>query len=120
MRGFYNLPRGQITGRVFQRYGGGQGGSDSRLTGAGVGFTHELTQVSALAFDASYATQVDEEGDDPDIDRTDLTASYIHNLTGSVSAEIGYGFRNRVEDPEDASSNRVFLVIGKTFETGLY
>jgi hypothetical protein len=119
VRGFYNLPRGQITGRVFQRYGGGQGGSDSRVTGAALGFSHELTRVSSLAFDASYATQVDEEGDDPDIDRTDLTASYIHSLTETVSAEIGYGFRNRVEDPEDASSNRVFLVIGKTFETGL-
>jgi hypothetical protein len=120
VRGFYNLPRGQITGRVFQRYGGGQGGSDSRVTGAGLGFTHELTRVSSLALDASYATQVDEEDpDDPGIDRTDFTASYIHSLTETVSAQIGYGFRHRVEDPEDATSNRVFLVIGKTFETGL-
>src|SRR5690606_1060457 len=30
VRGFYNLPRGRISGRVFQRYGGGQDGSDSR------------------------------------------------------------------------------------------
>jgi len=119
LRGFYNLPRGQVTGRVFQRFGGGQGGSDSRVTGVGIGLIHELTQVSSLAFDASYATQTDMEGDDPDIDRTDLTASYIHNLTESVSAEIGYGFLRRVEDPEDATSNRVFLVVGKTFETGL-
>lgn len=119
IRGFYNLPRGRVTGRVFQRYGGGQGGSDSRVTGAGIGLTHDLTLVSSLAFDASYATQVDEEGDDPDIDRTNLTASYIHNLTETVSAEIGYGFQRRVEDPEDATSNRLFVVIGKTFETGL-
>ena len=41
VRGFYNLPRGRISGRVFQRYGGGQGGSDSRVTGAGIGLTHE-------------------------------------------------------------------------------
>lgn len=119
IRGVYNLPRGQVTGRVFQRYGGGQGGSDSRVTGAGLGFTHELTLVSSLSFDASYATQVDEEGDDPDIDRTDLTASYTHSLTETVSAEVGYGFRHRIEDPEDATSNRFFVVIGKTFETGL-
>ena len=94
VRGFYNLPRGQITGRVFQRYGGGQGGSDSRVTGAGIGLTHEITTVSSLAFDASYATQVDEDDpDEPDIDRTDLTASYIHSLTETVSAQIGYGFQ---------------------------
>ena len=120
MRGFYNLPRGRISGRVFQRYGGGQGGSDSRVTGAGLGFTHELTRVSSLALDASYATQADEDDpDEPDIDRTDFTASYIHSLTETVSAQIGYGFRHRVEDPEDATSNSVFLIIGKTFETGL-
>jgi hypothetical protein len=120
VRGFYNLPRGRISGRVFQRYGGGQGGSDSRVTGAGLGFTHELTRVSSLALDASYATQADEDDpDEPDIDRTDFTASYIHSLTETVSAQIGYGFRHRVEDPEDATSNSVFLIIGKTFETGL-
>lgn len=119
LRGFYNLPRGQVTGRVYQLYGGGSGGQDSRITGAGVGLTHQLTLVSSLAFDASYATQVDVEGTDPTIDRTDLTASYIHNLTASVSAQIGYGFQHRIEDPEDATSNRVFLIIGKTFETGL-
>ena len=120
VRGFYNLPRGQISGRVFQRYGGGQGGSDSRVTGAGIGLTHEITTVSSLAFDASYATQADEDNPaEPDIDRTELTASYIHSLTETVSAQIGYGFQHRVEDPEDATSNRVFLIIGKTFETGL-
>ena len=119
LRGFYTLPRGQVTGRIFQRYGGGQGGSDSRVNGAGIGFTHELTTVSSVAFDAAYATQVDEEGNDPDIDRTDLTASYIHAVTATVSAQIGYGFQNRVEDPDNATSNRLFVVIGKTFETGL-
>ena len=120
LRGVYTLPRGQITGRIFQRYGGGEGGSDSRVNGAAIGFTHELNSVSSVAFDASYATQVDEEDDDePSIDRTDLTASYIHSLTATVSAQIGYGFRNRVQDPEDATSNRIFVVIGKTFETGL-
>ena len=56
---------------------------------------------------------------DPAIDRTDITASYIHSLTETVSAQIGYGFSHRVEDPEDATSNRVFLILGKTFETGL-
>jgi hypothetical protein len=120
LRGFYNLNRGQVTGRIFQRYGGGQGGNDQRITGAGIGFLHELTQVSRVNLDASYAVQSNEDNPDaPDIDRTDLTASYIHDLTQTVSAEIGYGYRHRIEDPEDAISNRVFLIIGKTFETGL-
>jgi hypothetical protein len=120
LRGVYALPRGEITGRVFQRYGGGQGGNDSRITGAGIGLSHDLNTVSRLEFDASYAVQVDEDDpDEPNIDRTDLTASYIYDVTQTVSAELGYGYRHRIEDPEDANSHRLFVVIGRTFETGL-
>jgi hypothetical protein len=116
----YNLPRGRATGRVFQRYGGSQTGSDSRVTGAGVGLVRDLNTVSRVEFDASYAIQVDEDDpDEPDIERTDLTASYIYDLTDTVSAELGYGYRHRIEDPDDADSHRVFMVLGKTFETGL-
>ena len=105
---------------MFQRYGGGQGGDEAPVTGAGIGLTHDLNTVSSLAFDASYAIQVNEDdADDPDIDRTDLTASYIYSLTETVSAQVGYGYRNRIEDPEDADSHRFFVVIGKSFETGL-
>ena len=48
-----------------------------------------------------------------------MTASYSHDLTDSVSADIGYRFRHREEDPQDATSHAVFLEIGKTFETEL-
>ena len=120
VRAVYTLPRGVVTGRVFQRYTGGQGGSEVRLTGAGIGLTHDINNVSRLDLDASYAVQVDEDDpDEPNIDRTDLTASYIYDVTQTVSAELGYGYRRRVEDPEDADSHRLFVVIGKTFETGL-
>jgi hypothetical protein len=116
----YTLPRGRVNGRVFQRYGGSQSGSDSRITGAGLGFVRDLNTVSRLELDASYAIQVDEdEPAEPDIERTDLTASYIYDMTDTVSAELGYGYRHRIEDPDDADSHRVFMVIGKTFETGL-
>jgi hypothetical protein len=120
----YNLPRGRVIGRVFQRYGGSQTGSDSRVTGAGVGLVRDLNTLSRVEFDASYAVQVDEDEDpgevpEPDIERTDLTASYVYDLTDTVSAELGYGYRHRIEDPDDADSHRVFVVLGKTFETGL-
>jgi hypothetical protein len=118
--GVYNLPRGRVTGRVFQRYGGSQTGSDSRVTGAGVGLVRDLNTLSRIELDASYAIQVDEDDpDEPDIERTDLTASYVYDVTDTVSAELGYGYRHRIEDPDDADSHRVFLVLGKTFETGL-
>lgn len=119
----YILPRGRVTGRVFQRYGGNQEGSDSRITGAGIGLVRNLNQTSRIEFDASYAVQVDvddtDDDDEEDINRTDLTASYVYDVTGSVSAELGYGYRHRIQDPDDADSHRVFVVIGKSFETGL-
>jgi hypothetical protein len=120
VRAVYPLPRGQVVGRVFQRYGGDQSGSDSRVTGAGLGLVHEINTVSRLEFDAAYAQQVDEDDlDEPKIDRTTLGASYVYDLTETVSAELGYAFVQRVEDPEEATSNRFFVVLGKTFETGL-
>jgi hypothetical protein len=120
VRAIYDLPRGQVAGRVFQRYGGGQGGDEVRITGAGIGLDHDLNSVSRLNFDASYAVQVNEDNkDEPNIDRTDFTASYVYDVTRTVSAELGYGYRHRIEDPEDADSHRLFVVIGKTFETGL-
>ena len=36
-----------------------------------------------------------------------------------VTAEVGYNYQTRDEDPVNADSHRVFLVIGRTFETGL-
>ncbi len=56
---------------------------------------------------------------EPDIDRTDLTLSYGYDFTDAISAEVGYTFRNRVEDPENATSNRFYFVIGRDFVTGL-
>lgn len=120
VRAVYNLPRGTVAGRVFQRYTGGQGGDEVRVTGAGIGFDHELNNVSSIGLDASYATQQNQDNpNDPDIDRTDFVASYTYDFTEAVSAEIGYGYRHRIEDPEDANSHRLFLVFGRSFQTGL-
>jgi hypothetical protein len=122
LRTTYGLARSQIVGRVFNRYAGAAtGGSDEvRITGAAIGLVHDINNVSRVSLDLSYAHQknLDDE-EDPDIDRTDLTASYLYDLTEVVTAEIGYGYSNRIEDPEDAQSHSVFLVIGRTFETGL-
>lgn len=118
----YLLPRGRIGGRVFQNYTGTSGGGDeARVTGAGLQVVRDINQVSSFGLDLSYAIQVDVEdgpGDaaEPDIERMTLTATYSHDLTESVSADVGYTYRTRDESPESASSNAVFFQIGKTFE----
>lgn len=118
----YTLPRGRVTGRVFQTYTGTSGGGDeARLTGVSLGVIRNLTAVSNLALNFSYATQVDvDEGPgpvNPDINRANFTATYSHAITDVVDGNIGYSYQSRSEDPQDAQSNAVFVEISRTFET---
>ena len=116
----YTLARGQVSGQVFQDYVSTSGGDEARVTGAEIGLTRDINTVSRVGIDFAYATQVNiDDPDDPDIDRTDLTLRYGYDLTEAITAEVGYTFRNRIEDPEDATSNRVYFVIGREFVTGL-
>jgi hypothetical protein len=120
LRVFYPLPRGNVNARVFQRYTGSSSDQEVRVTGVGVGLIHNVNNVSRIGVDFAYGLQVNQDDpDDPDINRTDITARYIYDVTRSVSAEVGYRFRNRIEDPDDATSNAVYFVIGRAFETGL-
>ncbi len=118
--GIYKLPRGSVNGRVFQNFIGGRNGDEERVTGAGIGLTRDINTLSRVGLDFRYATQVDQDNPDlPNIDRADLTVSYGYDFTEAVSGEIGYSFRNFSEDPTNATSNRVYFVIGRDFVTGL-
>ena len=117
--GFYALPRGMLTGRIYQTAVGNASGDEVRVTGATIGLTHEINSVSQLGLDLGWATQVELENDDPDISRTDLVLSYAYDITATINAQVGYNYQTRDEDPVDADSHRVFLILGKTFETGL-
>ena len=120
--GTYRLPRGQVRGRIFQNYTATKsGGNQARVTGASLGLVRDLNTVSRLSVDFAVAHQedVDTLGDTAreDIDRLTATATYSYDITEVVSADIGYRFRSRKQDPEDAQSNAVFFQIGRTFET---
>ncbi len=117
VRARYPLPNGALTGRVFQRYGGGDTGEEIRVTGAGIGIEREINRVSQLEFDVNVARQEDLDTDDPDTDRLNFTATYSYALTEAVSASVGYRFRKRDEDPDNATSNAVFLEVGRAFAT---
>ena len=116
----YILPRGEVSGRVFQNFAGNNQGEEQRITGAEIGLTRDINSISRVGLDFAYATQVNlDDTEEPDIDRTDLTLSYGYDFTSAITAEVGYTFRNRIEDPEDADSHRVYFVIGREFVTGL-
>ena len=46
-----------------------------------------------------------------------MTAIYSHDLTNTVSADIGYRYRHREESPQSADSHAVFFEIGKSFSS---
>jgi hypothetical protein len=121
----YDLPRGAITARAFQNYGLGSEGDDRRVTGIGLGYSLQVNSVSTLLFDFNAATSASADdpddpadADDPDRSRLDFTAQYTRNFTQLVAASVGYTLTQRYEDPTDATSNRVFLQIGRSFVTG--
>lgn len=113
----YPLPRGRLTARAFQRYGGNDG-DETRTTGVGFGLVREINTISNLDFGVSFARQENlDNRTDPDTNRIDASATYNRAITAVVNASLGYRFRNRDEGPENATSHAVFLEIGRTFET---
>jgi hypothetical protein len=116
----YNLPRGTITGAIFQDFVSTNQGDEARVTGATIGLTRDINNVSRVGLDFAYATQVNQDDPtEPDINRTDVTVSYGYDFTQAVTGEVGYTFRSIEEDPDNATSNRVYFVIGRDFVTGL-
>ena len=119
--GFYALPRGVLSGSIYQLATGDSAGNEVRVTGAAIGLEHEVNSVSRIGLDFAWATQVslESEFESPDITRTDFVVSYAYDITAAVSAEVGYNYRTRDEDPIDADGHRVYLLLGRSFETGL-
>jgi hypothetical protein len=119
LRGSYQLARGQVIGRVFNRYTGASGGEEVRVTGAAIGIVRDINNVSRVGLDFSYAFQENlDDTTDPDVTRTDIQATYAYDLTETVAAEVSYLYRTRKDEPIDAASHRVSLTLAKTFETG--
>ena len=116
LRATYPLPRGELSGRVFQNKTGSSSGNEVRVTGAGIGLLHELDGVSAIEFDANAAQQVDETAPfQSDITRYSLSAVYSRAITETVDASLGYTYRTFDQADDDAVGNIVFFEIGKSF-----
>jgi hypothetical protein len=120
LRATYPLPRGELTGRLFQNKTGSSSGNEVRVTGAGIGLLHELDRVSSLEFNANAAQQVDEtEPFEEDITRYSLSAVYSRAITATVDASLGYTYRTYDQADDDAVGNIVFFEIGKSFASRL-
>ena len=123
IRAVYPLPNGRLSGRVFQDYTGtDSGGQEARVTGVGVGWLHNINEVSSFGLDFAWAVQEDVDTalnnvTEPDIHRTNVTATYSHAITNAVSGLVGYRFRQLDEEPDNATSHAVFIEVARTFAT---
>jgi len=123
IRAIYALPSGRLTGRVFQNYTGTEtGGDEARVTGIGLGWLHDINEVSSFGLDFAWALQVDVDDTlnnpaQPDIHRANVTATYSHAITNAVSGLVGYRFRQLDESPDNATSHAVFIELARSFET---
>jgi hypothetical protein len=119
--GNYQLARGNINGRIFNRYTVQDNGvTEVRVAGASIGLVRDINTVSRFGLDFAVANETNLDNDAaPDTTNTQVTAVYSYDLTRVVTADIGYRFRSEIEDPSNATSNRVFFQIGRTFSTGL-
>jgi hypothetical protein len=124
VRARYPLPRGALTGRLFQRFAGGDAGDEIRVSGLGIGLLRDIDQLSQVRFDFAFSRRENQDDPtDPDADRFDFTTSYAYDITETVSASVGYRLRHLDEESlpgspgDNATSHAVFVEIGRTFET---
>lgn len=118
----YQLLRSRITARVFQDFGFGSdvGDDERQVTGASLGYNYSLNELSSLGLNVSAATstQADDDGGDDDRSDVNFTARYSRSITQVVDASLGYRLTQRFDDPDDATSHRVFFEVGRSFVTG--
>ncbi len=111
------LPQGELTALLERSVDSDSSGNDILTTEAAIGYTMPATAVSTLSFDFDYI-EVNEVGTGSaiDTDRTSFTAAYTHELTEDWDLSAGYEHQRRfTEGSGTASSNEVFLTLGREF-----
>ena len=112
------LPSGSISfnfGRSASTNGLNQEILDTRI---GVTYGYVISSVSNLGLSLDWGKSEDTNpiGGASTIERTDLTASYSHDLTSDWSLTSGMTYRMKTETGKaDANSTAVFVTLGRNF-----
>ena len=92
---------------------GSDGALQTRTVGA-LTLDHALTETSGLGFDLRYSRQQDVGGTGGNVsDLLSTGLTYRLSLTDTVSGQIGYRFRNRLEEDDSGMSHSIFFSISK-------
>lgn len=109
-----DLPDGVLTASLDRSVRTSGADVEVATTSVVVGWSHEINDVSGVAFDVSYAA-VTETGDN-DVARAGLTASYRRDLTPDWAMTLGLSWRMVDEDTvERATSEEISLSLSRDF-----
>lgn len=111
----HELPNGQINAQLRRGVGVGSDDTDRLITVMSLGYSRNLSQVSSLSLDLSYAENTT-TATDSTVANGSFGATYSHALTEDWGLNLGYRQRMRDEDGVGkADSNSVFLSLSRDF-----
>ena len=87
------------------------------LTAAAAGYSHAITELSSVNFSLDYSlvTGVGDVDEGDDETRATFVASYSRVVTEDWALTVGYRGRMQNDDEEEATSNAVFVNLGRQF-----
>lgn len=110
------LPTGEISARFDRSVALDADNADVASTRLGLAYTHEITDLSRFNLSADYSRSSSGGlGETETTTRRSFRAAYARDLTGDWTLETGYQYRDLNGDGGDASSNSVFVTIGRKF-----
>lgn len=112
----YRVASSQIGATIQRRVGTSTASRETRETAAFLTYDYFINQVSALTFSVSYIEQEDDgSGPSNQRQRGTFDASYTHAITKNWAMNVGYQYEMDDQSGFKASSNSVFLTLGRRF-----
>ena len=110
------LPTGEISVRFDRSVSLDADNADIASTRLGLAYTHDITDLSRLNLSADYSRSGSGGlGEAETTTRRTLRAAYARDLTGDWTLETGYQYRDLEDESGEASSNSVFVTVGRKF-----
>ena len=108
------LARGRLTASVERRVGTSSDGNALAATSASLGLLQRVNRLSRVTLDLDFALVEDTDGDG-DESQSELRLAYVRDLTPDWSLSAGYELNRRAEGDDAATSNALFLTLGRDF-----
>ncbi len=109
------LPTGRIEARVERSVTLDANNADVTATRVGVSYAHEINDLSRFNLSADFGQTSTAAAVPNDVTSRSFRATYSRALTPDWNLETGYQYRDRQDNAGLASSNSVFLTVGRRF-----